>query len=215
MLFILTGNIQTGKTRWLERAINALEQRGIEVCGVIAPGRWIECGGRGARDTGAGAGGAYEKTGIDNMLLPGRERIVFATRNDAALRAEGYEHAGEWIPQSAEKWKKGLWQFRDEAVERVNEHFDMLAQRADDASGLLVVDEFGQMELFMGNGLSSAVALIDRGATATFAHAIIVVREQLLDAALARFSQAPWNGLEIIYPDESAERELFDLFSSH
>ena len=40
MLFLLTGNIQTGKTRWLMRTLSALEERGVALYGALTPGVW-------------------------------------------------------------------------------------------------------------------------------------------------------------------------------
>ena len=57
MLYVLTGDIQTGKTRWLQDTIAALEASGVFPYGVIAPGEWIE-----HRENGTVT---YEKTGID------------------------------------------------------------------------------------------------------------------------------------------------------
>ena len=68
MLFFLTGEVQIGKTRWLMDALTQLAERGVEPCGVIAPGQWIP------RD------GGFEKLGIDNMLLP--DHIVQGGRPD-------------------------------------------------------------------------------------------------------------------------------------
>ena len=36
MLYVLTGDIQTGKTRWLQETIAALEASGVSPYGVIA-----------------------------------------------------------------------------------------------------------------------------------------------------------------------------------
>ena len=62
MLFILTGDIQAGKTTWLEARVRELEAAGVPVCGVLAPGVW--------RDG--------EKVGIENVLLPSREHVLLA-----------------------------------------------------------------------------------------------------------------------------------------
>lgn len=40
MLFFLTGEIQTGKTRWLSNLVEELEAAGVGVAGVLAPGVW-------------------------------------------------------------------------------------------------------------------------------------------------------------------------------
>ena len=63
MLFILTGDIRTGKTTWLEARVRELEAAGVPVRGVLAPSVW--------RDG--------EKVGIENVLLPSHERVLLAT----------------------------------------------------------------------------------------------------------------------------------------
>lgn len=63
MLFILTGDVRTGKTTWLAARVRELEAAGVPVRGVLAPGVW--------RDG--------EKVGIENALLPSHERVLFAT----------------------------------------------------------------------------------------------------------------------------------------
>ena len=88
MLFILTGDIRTGKTTWLEARVRELEAVGVPVRGVLAPGVW--------RDG--------EKVGIENVLLPSRERVLLATP------------AGDGC-------STGLgWDFNPAALARVNAH---------------------------------------------------------------------------------------------
>ena len=82
MLFLLTGEVQIGKTRWLESLVTELADRGVPCAGVLAPGRWVPSEGEHADENG------YEKLGIDNVLLPDGERISFARRGDLA-RADG------------------------------------------------------------------------------------------------------------------------------
>ena len=62
MLFILTGDIRSGKTTWLEAGVRELEAAGVPVRGVLAPGVW--------RDG--------KKVGIENVLLPSHERVLLA-----------------------------------------------------------------------------------------------------------------------------------------
>ena len=64
MLFLLTGEVQIGKTRWLESLVTELADRGVPCAGVLAPGRWVPSEGEHADENG------YEKLGIDNVLLP-------------------------------------------------------------------------------------------------------------------------------------------------
>ena len=73
MLYILTGSIQIGKTRWLKALVDEMEAMGRPVYGVVAPGDWRPC-----------EEGGFEKYGIFNELLPGHRRLLFAMRADLA-----------------------------------------------------------------------------------------------------------------------------------
>ena len=181
MLYFLTGNVQTGKTRWLMRHIEKLEVEGTQVCGVVAPGVWKK------------HPDGFEKLGIDNLLLPEKRLIPFARRDDLA-RPEDKQYA------SQSEQARLHWVINDDAIAHVNEHFDELARIESPGNRILVVDELGRLELEYGAGLTSAVALVDRGATPAFPHAIVVVRAELLEAAKARFANAPWNGMQDLLP---------------
>lgn len=230
MLFVLTGEVQTGKTRWLGRLAARLAAEGVRCAGVLAPGVWrprAEGAALSAEDLHAGgrAEGAFEKLGIDNVLLPCGERIPFARRADLARDAGAFDCAS----QSA---RAGLgWAIDDAAIARVNAHFRELATEAGAAAeggeakvpgesgfgavpsdpsqavlrpfaaSLLVVDELGRLELVRGEGLIEAMALLDRGPTPAFPHALVVVREDLLPIARERLAPA-WGVLRSIRPDE-------------
>ena len=205
MLFILTGNVQIGKTRWLGRTLEMLENRGVTPYGVIAPGIWIEH----MRDSDV----TYEKLGINNELLPQHEIIPFARRADLAAE----DASGK--PCTQAQRAQLAWAIEDDAIDRVNAHFDKLAAHligADQQSaigrGLIVVDEFGRLELLRDEGLTSALRLIEQGATPLAPHALIVVREQLLDVALERFANTNWGGIQPISPNDDAQRTLADAF---
>lgn len=278
MLFLLTGDVQTGKTRWLSRVVEDLAARGVPSAGVLAPGVWRE---RGEGETPDGPGGSagsgrFEKLGIDNVLLPGGERVPFARRRDLALANGTYDASSQ---SSAAKL---AWDISDAAIARVNAHFDGLlrvnagtnvsretfewrggpdaatpfsASREDvsretssepegsdgyaekgglaggaegkwafggfgSADGgsdgscrpsLLVVDELGQLELLRGGGLTSAMALLDAGATSRFPHAVVIVREWLLDRAKERFACA-WGEARAIAPDNAAREAILACF---
>ena len=197
MLFILTGEIQTGKTRWLLRQVEDLEAHGVQACGVVAPGTWV--------DHGEDAPERYEKTGIDNLMLPQRVIVPFARRDDLA------QAAGEFDENSQAARARLRWAIDDGAIAQVNEHFADLARIDKPGNRLLVVDEFGLLELVRGEGLTNAVALIDRGATPVFPHALIVVRAGLLETARERFANAPWGGIQEIRDIEQGR--LLDLIS--
>lgn len=218
MLFILTGGVQSGKTRWLERLLVELAADGVESCGVLAPGVWrprAGCEGEGAdgvlRPLGAGEG-AYEKLGIDNVLLPQGERLRFAQRRDLA------ERDGLLAPASQSAAAQLAWEIPDEAIARVNAHFAVLAGCWDvpgEQPGLLVVDELGRLELEHGCGLTAALDLLDSGATAACPHALAVVRASLLERAKERFAAA-WGGCVALTPGDDARaavRAAFGLAS--
>lgn len=219
MLFALTGGIQTGKTRWLSELVGGLLADGVRCAGVLAPGVWRRRDvfaepSAGERSVGGRAGSAYEKLGIDNVLLPGGERVGFARRADLA-RESGL------ACRDSQSSRAGLgWAIDDSAIARVNAHFEMLAAAADDASSpkdgsacvrrqnghrgrapsLLIVDELGRLELLRGEGLTAAVALLDRGPTPAYPHALVVVREDLLSIAREHL-QPVWGRIAPLRPD--------------
>lgn len=223
MLFLLTGEVQIGKTRWLESLVTELADCGVSCVGVLAPGQWVPSEGEHADANG------FEKLGIDNVLLPSGERIPFARRGDLA-RADGA------FDEESQAAKAELaWHIDDEAIARVNAHFDELAVRASvavptdakshsgrsaegaeskdpsRAPGLLIVDELGRLEIWRGGGLTSAMALLAQGPTATFPHALAVVRDYLLDDAEALLAEA-WPDHCRIKPNDAAREAILAAF---
>lgn len=202
MLFILSGDVQSGKTRWLMRLIEELEKHDVCVCGVVAPGIWI----RHEDD----ASPRFEKTGIDNLLLPNKKLIPFATRKDLATE--------EKLQAAHESEEARLsWVINDDALFQVNKHFDNIKQYALQTgkakqNSLLIVDELGRLEFNFGKGLSSALSLIDEGESLVFRHSLIVVRDSLKDAAFERFS-SKWQDISIIEAGECDFKRLCESFS--
>ncbi len=206
MLFLLTGEVQIGKTRWLESLVTELAAFGVPCAGVLAPGQWVPSMGPRADANG------FEKLGIDNVLLPGGERIPFARRGDLA-RADG-----TFNEESQAAKAELAWHIDDAAIARVNAHFDELAvasschpersaegaesKDASRAPGLLIVDELGRLEIWRGGGLTSAMALLAQGPTAVFPHALAVVRDYLLDDAEILLAEA-WPDHCRISPDDT------------
>ncbi len=125
MLFLLTGDVQVGKTRWLESLCASLQAAGTCVAGVVAPGQWVprpegQLGGKHGFD----GAGRFEKLGIDNVLLPQGERIEFARRRDLAAKGKAFAEGAQ-----AKAAKLG-WAISDTAIAQVNSHFAMLAKQA-------------------------------------------------------------------------------------
>lgn len=201
MLFILTGDIQIGKTRWLKSTCRKLAADGIPCAGVVAPGVWVP--------SEHGDANGFEKLGIDNLLLPEGERIAFARRRDLA-QAEG-----TFDPNSQSAQMQLEWEISDDAIAQVNAHFDRLANLAEqkERQSLLVVDELGRLELMRNQGLTSALALLDEGPSPAFPHALIVVRDALVDLARERFAPA-WGDSMLIGPTQDAEQEIRRAFET-
>ena len=111
MLFILTGDVQIGKTRWLQRLVDDLGAHGVPTFGVIAPGQWVP------RRNPAPDEGPFDKLGIDNVLLPEGTVVPFARRADLA-RESGTFDEGSQAAQA-----ELAWHISDEAIAVVNNHF--------------------------------------------------------------------------------------------
>lgn len=200
MLLFLTGDIQEGKTCWLQALVSELNGMHVRVGGVIAPGDWHET-----------PYGSLEKRGIDNVLLPQGDVLSFARRRDLAKREQTYD------PHSQSARADLVWEIRDEAIARVNRHFEELANGAfavDRRSpGLLVVDELGRLELWRGEGLVSAIDLLRRGPSGGFPHALVVVRHDLLGRAHALLDDA-WGGSAEVHPNDVGREMVLSLFGA-
>lgn len=213
MLFLLTGDVQIGKTGWLEDLCASLQAAGTCVAGVVAPGQWVPRpeGQPGGKHSFDGAG-RFEKLGIDNVLLPQSKRIGFARRRDLAAGGKAF---AEGVQAKAAKLG---WAISDTAIAQVNAHFATLAKQAANETRLaphamLVVDELGRLELLHGCGLTSALAILDAGPTPQFPHAIAVVRETLLDEARRRFKPR-WGKATVIGPDDAARNLVLETARS-
>ncbi|MDO4590810.1 MAG: hypothetical protein Q4B35_05390 [Slackia sp.] len=222
MLLILTGDVQIGKTRWLQRAVSRLESAHVACHGVLAPGVW--------KDDGRGS---FEKLGIDNLLLPSHELVPFARRADLAV-ADGL-----FDPQSQAGRAQLKWHISDKAIVQVNDHFahlrtvmrDKTAQKkagcgaqserapralcahraastaTPSTCGVLFVDELGQLELLRGEGLVEAMKALEGGPIGFYAHAIVIARDKfgLPDRVEEAFA-GTWGGSARIAPDDEAWR---------
>ena len=190
MLYLLTGDVQIGKTRWLDRLIGELADDGVPCYGVVAPGVWVESSGPNANEHG------FEKLGIDNRLLPSGKTLRFADRIDIAKANGTFDATSE-----AGKVQLG-WHIYDDAMGEVNEYLATipeLCREGDSRRGFLVIDELGRLELNHNGGLTEAVKLMEAGPQGCIADALLVVRETLAAKAEERFASA-WGGCKAIAP---------------
>lgn len=207
MIFILTGEVQTGKSRWLQKLAQTLPQMGIPVYGVLAPGIWVPSDGPHADANG------FEKTGIRNVLLPQNETIPFATRVDLAKDARSYD------AESQSGRAQLTWHIPDAAIKRVNGHLASIPSLAaqnptqNAAPGLLIIDELGRLELLRGEGLTEALSLLEAGPSKTIPHSLIVVRSSLLNDA-QRVLPSSWGEITRILPDEAGYRTMLNAFNA-
>ena len=189
MLYILTGQVQIGKSRWLERLVRDLQEKGTECYGVISAGIWV-------RSTSGKANGlGFEKLGIESILLPSWQRFEFAQRQDLAKAGGSYN-------ENSQAGKVGLgWHISDDAIARVNEHFAWIskARAARELEGLLVVDELGRLELERGGGLIEAMKLLEQGSDPCFENAIVVARDIFAHEVAQRYGDA-WGGAQMMSP---------------
>ena len=209
MLLLLTGDVQIGKTRWLENLCASLQAAGTCVAGVVTPGQWVprpegQPGGKHGFD----GAGRFEKLGIDNVLLPQGTRIEFARRRDLAAEGKAFAEGG-----AGEGGEAGLGHFRhrNSAGQRPLRHAAAPAANETRLAphAMLMVDELGRLELLRGCGLTNALAILDAGPTPQFPHAIAVVRETLLDEARRRF-EPHWGKATVIGPDDAARNLVLE-----
>lgn len=215
MLFILTGDIQIGKTRWLQALCSEFEQHHICVAGIISPGIWKEkCkdyllssehSPQESQDSTSGTHVMYEKQGIQAELLPQHELIPFALRRDLAQKN------GDLNPKSQSSQAKLGWEISEEAIVAVNDHFDQI-EKSSQPSSLLVIDELGQLELKHNGGFTQAIALLKRGPSKTFPHALVVVRNWLVPDAKLLFAHT-WKEICVISPNQEAKVLLGKAFN--
>ncbi|MBR3689525.1 MAG: hypothetical protein IKL97_00275 [Eggerthellaceae bacterium] len=210
MLFVLTGQVQTGKTRWLQDMIKILEGAGVECHGVLAPGVWHERSDEhiaALKELGELEPSRYEKLGFNNVLLPQGKVVPMARRRDIA-QAEG-----SYVPSSQSAQANLSWEMSEEGLARVNEHLRSLQGLGSEAADrrLLVIDEVGRLELLRNGGLTAALDLLDAGPTPAFAHVLIVVREALIDRALERFGYL-WDGVCLVQANDDSLDQLACAF---
>ncbi len=209
MLFILTGEVQIGKTRWLCQLTDELRQQSAICFGVLAPGVWIERGREDATNPSRQRTSQplFEKLGIDNILLPQGTRIHFATRRDIAQKQGALDEMSQ-----SESLQLG-WHISDTALAQVNAHLGKLPVKicGSECAGLLVIDEIGRLELHRGLGLTEAMCLLEEGPCGCLRHALVVARSTLAEDVANHFGSA-WEGYRFISPDDEAKRCILDIF---
>ena len=213
MLYLLTGDIQTGKTRWLEARLAEAEAAGVEVHGVLSPGVWVP------RED-----GGFEKTGIDLVFYPSHERVRFADRlspDDVAEEDEdGYDEPeviggiekltgapleGEAPMPHPVHADGGIlgWKFYSYWFGQVNALFADLRKDREPAGTekrLVVIDEIGRLEL-AGKGFSEALDFLRDGENPAWPNVVAIVRSELLGRLRAILDPIWGECIRVIHPD--------------
>jgi hypothetical protein len=187
MLYLLTGDIESGKTSWLKRVVATLQARSVPLYGFISPAVFKE------------HGQTLEKVAIDCQLLPEKTVMRFGWRDDEADNRGGDQPSSlsASLHTSAIKLR---WRF-DDAVLCVLNHRLAIYDQEHPVPGLFIVDELGFLEFRSQEGVREALRIFDEGC---YQDAIAVIRPSLLDEAYARWtSGAGGDGcVKIIQPSE-------------
>jgi nucleoside-triphosphatase THEP1 len=160
MVYILSDTVQAGKTTWLIGLVERCHDQGISPDGVISPAIFDAV--------------KNEKTGISCRLLPQDETITLALRRDL-VNPEDPD-----FPLAMYRY----WVFSQRAMEQVNRHLARITPRHL-SNDLLIADELGWLEMLDGGGFSEALRVLD---DRCYHNALIVVRPELVDKAIARWS---------------------------
>jgi nucleoside-triphosphatase len=116
---------------------------------------------------------------ISPAVVENGKKIAISVEN----LSSGEQHRlAQPINGQAEGVHTESWQFYQVVLEWSNQVL-VLSSPCD----LLVVDELGPLELQRGEGWQAGLTILDRG---TYRLALVVVRKELLDLALARFPSA-------------------------
>ena len=159
-LYVMTGQIQTGKTTWLKAFLNKASDENMRIDGLITPAIF-ENG---------------QKTGIEAYLLPEKEKFLLAKK-----RFIDSEIAHKNDQAVCEKDKKLGYEFSGQSIERINAHLHYCVGAQN-----LVIDEIGPLEMMQGKGYTEALKLLDESAVT---NAIVVIRPSLLNAAAKRWGE--------------------------
>lgn len=197
-LYVMTGQIQTGKTTWLKAFLKSAEQNNIRFDGLITPAIF---------DNG-------NKTGIEALLLPQKERFLLAQKrsdgNDkqgsfpnSAQSSAATSHQGESTQLSQtsksscqpDKEKKLGYDFDDKIMQKINMHLKTCKNAAN-----FIVDEIGPLELVQNKGYIEALNILD---AQSVNNALVVIRPSLLDIAQKR-----WGNFKTLTPDDNIQETL-------
>jgi|GEM_PF-247811 len=156
-LILVTGLRQTGKTTWCRALVDQAEREGINAAGLLAPAVFD----------------GRHKSAIDQLNLRTGEIRRLAERQRAF---KGRWAFGNNDPRTA-------WTFDDETIAWANA---VLENERGANPAVVVVDELGPLELIHGEGVASALSILDER---RYRLAVVVVRSSLVPRALDRW---PW-----------------------
>lgn len=158
-IVLVSGLRQTGKTTWCRALVEHARDAGIAAAGLLAPAVFD----------------GRHKSAIDQLDLRTGEIRRLAERRRA--------FRGRWAFGNNEP--RTAWRFDDGTIAWANSV--LLEERERDARpDVLIVDELGPLELIHGEGIATAMTILDER---RYRLAVVVVRSSLLARALDRW---PW-----------------------
>jgi len=180
MLYILTGEMQTGKTRWLQAFIDYANEQGVEVHGILTPGVWED------------QNGSFIKKGINMVLMPDRAEYAFALPQHDERTDLGWTILDTAVYQANSHLRDIL-----HAIDSTDADVDISHSNV---RKVLIIDEIGPLEFSQEKGFINALKILQKGPSAQFEHVIVIVRPSLVDLAKKRFESAWGSAIEIITP---------------
>ncbi len=201
MFYLLTGPVAGGKTAFLRRAVAAWRQEGRAVAGFLSErvGTPDETSGYDLVDIGAGAGAPAVPL-LRREGPPDAQRVgPFVLLAEGLARAEAIiRGAAQTVPSPSSPTARG-------AAQTVPSPSSPTARSAP-AGALLVVDEFGPLEL-AGGGFRPA---LDAAATDANRRILLAVRDSVVVEAVKALGPERVGGV-VLVSDPQAGRILDDL----
>lgn len=156
-IVLVSGLRQTGKTTWCRSLVEEARRGEISVAGLLAPAVFD----------------GRHKSAIDQLDLRSGVNRRLAERQRA--------FRGRWA--FGNNNPRDAWRFDDDTIAWANRVLEDETARTQE---LVIIDEIGPLELLRGEGLTTALSLLD---ARRYRLAVVVIRSSLIPRALERW---PW-----------------------